>query len=283
MFSEAALRSAAGRFTRSPLAGDAPLAEVARQFVAGWERRSAPVVRLPPASGCHRATVVVCHGLGDCGQSWAAAFDAGMRRQLPDCQFVFPTAQMMPVTINGGMPCPAWYDIVSLGTSRLKQDAPGIVDSSLFLHALALAELSAIDATPPSPPPQQHSASAKMKKLVLGGFSQGGALSLTAGHTFSHAPGALGGIMCLSGYLTAADDTRKHLVRETATLPLLMCHGTYDDVVPYALAEESVGAVGQLRAAVCGTQADFASFPMGHEACREELDQVMGFLRRCLA
>ncbi|KAL1875707.1 hypothetical protein VTK73DRAFT_9962 [Phialemonium thermophilum] len=220
-----------------------------------------------PATSRHTATVIFLHGLGDSGYGWAAAVENWRRRQrLDEVKFILPHAPSIPITCNGGMKMPGWYDIVSIdGTVeslRRNEDREGLLRSQRYVHSLIQQEL---DAGIPA------------ERIVLGGFSQGAALSLLAGLT---APVRLGGVVALSSYLPLSAQfsellPRPELNRET---PVFMAHGDVDVVVPMPLGKVSYEALKAM-----GYKATFKVYEgMGHSACPEELDDVEAFLRERL-
>ena len=174
------------------------------------------------ATAKHTATVILSHGLGDTADGWTDA--AGeMARQLPHIKWILPTAPTAPVTLNGGMRMPSWYDIESLTRSRAEQECKGIDDSTSKLHRLISSE---------------NEVGIEPSRIVLAGFSQGGAMSLWTGlqlpATFSS---RLAGVLVLSGYLP-----KEHaftLSEHGKNTPVFHCHGTADPLVIPQFAEDS--------------------------------------------
>ncbi|KAK1768808.1 hypothetical protein QBC33DRAFT_448385 [Phialemonium atrogriseum] len=220
-----------------------------------------------PATARHTATVIFVHGLGDSGHGWAAAVENWRRRQrLDEVKFILPHAPSIPITINGGMKMPGWYDIVDLGGSldamRRSEDAAGIVRSQEYLHSLIQQEM---DAGIPA------------ERIVLGGFSQGGAMSLFAGLT---ARVRLAGIVAMSSYLLLGSKLGDYLPSPelNRATPILMAHGTADAVVGFPVGRMSYEMVKQRGYNV--TMKIYEG--MGHDACPEELDDIEAFLRERL-
>ena len=131
-------------------------------------RRLVPNVVLEPLTSPATRTCIFSHGLGDTASGWEDTL-RGLQRRLPTTRFILPTAPTRPVTVNGGMPCPAWYDIVSLSRHREEEACDGLLESQARLHALVA---------------EQGAAGIPPHRVVLAGFSQGGALSLFAGLNF---------------------------------------------------------------------------------------------------
>ncbi|KAH9884006.1 Phospholipase/carboxylesterase/thioesterase [Xylariomycetidae sp. FL2044] len=223
--------------------------------------------RLPPllfpAAKKHTATVIFVHGLGDTGHGWASAVENWRRRsRLDEVKFILPHAPNIPITCNGGMQMPGWYDIFALTGStqglRANQDEAGIIVSRAYLTGLIQAE---IDSGIPA------------DRIVLGGFSQGGAMALFTALT---APFKFAGIVGLSSYLPL-DAKMPEFLKENDVnkkTPILMCHGSIDMVVPTAFGKESSEILKKM-----GYDLTFKLYPgMGHSACLEELDEVEAFL-----
>ncbi|KAI5867402.1 Phospholipase/carboxylesterase [Durotheca rogersii] len=225
-------------------------------------RRAPPLIF--PAAAKHTATVIFVHGLGDSGYGWASAVENWRRRQrLDEVKFVLPHAPRIPVTATDGMSLPAWYDIFALSGKiddlRRDQDQAGILQSRQYLGELIQTE---IDGGIPS------------DRIVLGGFSQGGAMSLFSGLTGKV---RLAGIVALSCYLLL-DDKFADFLKESdlnRQTPILMCHGDADPVVPYGLGQMSFEKLKKE-----GFDVTMKTYPeMPHSACVEELDEIEAFLR----
>jgi predicted esterase len=228
--------------------------------------RRLPPLLFPPAKK-HTATVIFVHGLGDTGYGWADAVENWRRRsKLDEVKFILPHAPQIPITCNGGMRMPGWFDIFALGGRpddlRKNQDEKGIEVTRDYLRDLVKAEM---DGGIPA------------ERIVLGGFSQGGAMSLLTGLTSNV---KLGGIVGLSSWLPLDHKLPDYLKeydlnRET---PILMCHGDSDPVVPTAFGKSSSEALKEQ-----GFKVTFTVYPgMAHSACVEELDEVQDFLSKCL-
>lgn len=215
-----------------------------------------------PAVGTHTATVIFVHGLGDSGHGWASAVENWRRRsRLDQVKFILPHAPSIPITCNGGFRMPGWYDIVSLdGTPeslRENEDETGIKASQAYFHDLIQQE---IDSGIPA------------DRIVLGGFSQGGAISIFSGLT---AKVKLAGIVGLSAYLLLASKFKELLPSPELNkdTPIFMAHGTQDVVVPTAM-----GILSHDTLKESGYNVTMRTYPMGHSACLEELDEVEAFL-----
>jgi len=208
-----------------------------------------------PAPGAHRWSVIWLHGLGADGHDFEPIVpelglpaDHGIR-------FVFPHAPQRPVTINGGMRMRAWYDITGPDIAG-REDEPGILGSVAIADALIAAE--AERGVPP-------------ERVVLAGFSQGGAIACHGG--LRH-PARLGGIVVLSAYLPLADRLDAAAVAANRDTPLFQAHGLQDPIVPVDLGRTSRERIGALRAAP-----EWHEYPMAHGVCAQEIDDLGAWLR----
>ncbi|KAK4125042.1 Phospholipase/carboxylesterase [Parathielavia appendiculata] len=220
-----------------------------------------------PASARHTATVIFVHGLGDTGRGWAGTVENWRRRQrLDEVKFILPHAPAIPITCNWGEKMPGWYDIHTLDGNAeslsVNEDEAGILVSQAYFHELIQKEIDA--GIPP-------------ERIVLGGFSQGGAISIFSGLT---AKVKLGGIVALSSYLLLslkfADLVPKPEFNKDT--PIFMAHGDSDPVVHPELGKKSYDLLKGL-----GYNATLKIYKdMEHSACPEELDDVEAFLRERL-
>lgn len=194
-----------------------------------------------------RHAILWLHGLGADGNDFAPIVPELVDRAWPPLRFVFPHAPVRPVTINGGMPMRAWYDIKGMAIAD-KQDEPGMRASVAQLDALIARE---------------GERGVAPGRLLVAGFSQGGAIALAGGTR--HAA-SLGGIVALSTYLPLADKTAAERNAANARVPIFMAHGSHDPVVPLPLGEISRDALEKLGYAV-----EWHSYPMAHQVCAEEI------------
>ncbi len=204
------------------------------------------------------ATVLFLHGLGADGHDFEPV--APMFR-MPWCRFVFPHAPAMPVTINGGYVMPAWYDIRSLDLDPHRTDREDM--THIRASAAAVTALLAREVARGIPP----------SRIVLGGFSQGGAMAL---YTGSRHPEALAGLLVLSAY-EVGRDARDELAPANERTPALFCHGRFDPVVP--LFAGQAAAEGARRP---GRDVRWHEFPIQHEVSVPEIEVVGQWLRERL-
>jgi phospholipase/carboxylesterase len=196
------------------------------------------------------ASVIWLHGLGADGHDFEPIVPE-LRLTKP-VRFVFPHAPIRPVTINQGMRMRAWYDIFQFGSGR--EDDAGIRDSQKLIEQLISAE--------------------KGRKVVLAGFSQGGAIVL---QTALRHPERLAGVMALSTYLPLGMTLESERSAANNDLPVFMAHGKFDDIIPIDRARQSKELLDKL-----GYQVEWREYPMPHSVCAEEIRDISDFLVRIL-
>jgi phospholipase/carboxylesterase len=205
-----------------------------------------------------RASVIWMHGLGADGHDFEPLVPVlGLPATLP-VRFVFPHAPMRPVTINGGMVMRAWYDVRPEGGER-REDVAGVRESQARIEALITRE---------------HERGIAAGRIVLAGFSQGGAMALHTG--LRHAE-RLAGIVALSCFLPAADTVAAEASPANRDVPIFMAHGTYDDVIPLARARRARDVLQGL-----GYPVDWHEYPMPHSVCDAEVTDLTRWLRNVL-
>ncbi len=206
-----------------------------------------------------RFSVVWLHGLGADGHDFEPVVPMlGLPRDTP-VRFVFPHAPVRPVTLNGGMPMRAWYDIVTISASR-DQDEAGIQASAK--QVAALLDRESERGIPP-------------ERQVLAGFSQGAAMALHVGLRY---PRRLAGLIALSGYLLFPDRLAVEASPTNRDLPVFVGHGRQDPVVPHAYGEQSARHLESL-----GYPLEWHSYAMPHAVNPEELVDIGRFLAACFA
>ena len=202
------------------------------------------------------ATIIWMHGLGADGWDFVPIV-----REIPlpedmALRFIFPHAPVRPVTINGGMAMRAWYDIAMSDIARLP-DERGIRESQQQVEALIERE---------------RKRGMEPGRIVLAGFSQGGAIALQAGLRYGE---PLAGIIALSTYLTLEESLAAEASAANKAVPILMCHGTQDEVVPLRLAEASRSTL-QAK----GYDVEWHTWPMPHSVCAEEVEAIARFIMK---
>ena len=201
--------------------------------------------------------VIWLHGLGANGHDFEPIVS---ELNLPDsirARFIFPHAPVRAVTLNSGIQMPAWYDIYSLEMNS-NEDIQGVEKITREIHAM-------ID--------DQHQHGIAIDKIVLAGFSQGGALALYAGLTFSK---KLSGLMGLSSYLPLRDQIDDATKFASRGLRIFLAHGSYDDVVPMAYAHEAKEILEGQKFTV-----QWNTYPCAHTVCAEEIQDIRKFLLSC--
>ncbi len=216
------------------------------------------VVIEPP--GLHTATVFWLHGLGADGHDFVPAVPYLNLSAEHGIRFVFPTAEAIPVTINAGMVMPAWYDIRDLNLeAKNRNDEAGLLQSVERVRRLVEAETEAGIPT---------------ERIVMAGFSQGGAVAIELSLTHS-AP--LAGLVALSTYVVAPDRIQENHNDANARIPVLQCHGTYDPMVPLASGERARAFLDEQ-----GLEVIWHEYPIQHEVSGPELEVIGNFLQDTL-
>lgn len=205
------------------------------------------------------AAVIWLHGLGADGYDFVPIVQELRLPATMAVRFIFPHAAPRPVTINNGFVMRAWYNITSLGPDR-KEDDVGIRESATVVNQYVQ---------------QQNARGVESKRIVIAGFSQGGAIALQAGLRY---PERIAGIMALSTYLPLRDAVAAEATQVNRDVPILMCHGLRDDIVPAALGKASRDALTSL-----GYQVEWQSYPMEHQVCMEEVLDISKWLQARLA
>jgi phospholipase/carboxylesterase len=205
------------------------------------------------------AAVIWLHGLGADGYDFVPIVQELRLPATMAVRFIFPHAAPRPVTINNGFVMRAWYDITSLGPDR-KEDDVGIRESATVVNQYVQ---------------QQSARGVESQRIVIAGFSQGGAIALQAGLRY---PERIAGIMALSTYLPLRDAVAAEATQANRDVPILMCHGLRDDVVPAALGKASRDVLTSL-----GYQVEWQSYPMEHRVCMEEVLDISKWLQARLA
>ncbi|MCP5144875.1 MAG: carboxylesterase [Gammaproteobacteria bacterium] len=200
------------------------------------------------------ASVIWLHGLGDSGHGWSAVVPALQLPRGVAVRFVFPHAPEIPVTINGGMRMPAWYDIKAADFND-RADLTGIRRSQAQIEQLIAREIERGVAS---------------ERIFLAGFSQGGAIVLYAGLRSTH---KLGGIIAMSTYLVDGESLATEASAVNRDTPIFMAHGTYDNVVRFEWGEGSKDFLQR-----SGWPVEWHIYPMDHNAVPEEIAAVSAFL-----
>jgi len=199
----------------------------------------------------HTSTLIFLHGLGDTGHGWSSAV-ASIRPS--HMKVICPTAPTMPVTMNAGFQMPSWFDLRTLDISG-PEDEEGIKRATNNIHQIIDKEISN---------------GIESNRILVGGFSQGGALALYSALTFTK---PLGGIIALSCWLPMHKQFPGYNV-QSAELPIFQAHGDFDPVLPYKF--------GQLSASVLKTVLKNTQFKtyngLSHSSSEQELQDIRAFI-----
>jgi phospholipase/carboxylesterase len=201
-----------------------------------------------------RWSVIWLHGLGADGHDFEPIVPELVEDDWPALRFVFPHAPVRAVTINGGVRMRAWYDILGLEIAQ-RQDETGVRESIRFVQELVARE---------------NRRGVPSERIVVAGFSQGGAIALAA--AVRH-PQPLGGVVALSTYLPIAESTEAERSQANRGVPVFMAHGSLDPVVGHALGLMSKGFLENL-----GYRVDWHSYAMPHSVSAEEIEALSRWL-----
>ncbi|WP_372965708.1 alpha/beta hydrolase [Marinobacter sp.] len=202
-------------------------------------------------------TLIWLHGLGASGHDFEPLVPEFPFAKKAAVRFIFPHAPELPVTINGGMMMPAWYDILAMNIDRK-------VDSEQ-LRASAGQVAKLID--------KEMARGVPGENIIIGGFSQGGAVAYELALSY---PKRLGGLFALSTYFATADTVSLSVANRN--LPVFIAHGSYDPVVP-----EALGQVALRRLQGMGYEPEYHHYGMEHSLCLEEVRDMDRFFARVVA
>jgi len=205
------------------------------------------------------ASIIWMHGLGADGHDFEPIVpELKLPASLP-VRFVFPHAPLRPVTINAGMVMRAWYDVFDL-EERRGEDEAGVRASQPLVEVLIARE---------------QARGIPTARIVLGGFSQGGVMALQTG--LRH-PKRLAGIAALSCYLPLARSLPAEASPANRDVPIIMAHGSYDDLIPVARAHRSRDRLQEL-----GFRVTFREYPIPHAVCPEEIRDLASWVGEVLS
>ena len=218
-------------------------------------------IEVHPA-GTAGASVIVLHGLGADGTDFLPFADEIDLSAIGPVRWLLPRAPVRPVTVNNGYRMRAWYDIFEFGAQAAnpREDDAGLRDSFAAVHALIDREVTR---------------GVPAHRIVLGGFSQGCAVTLGAGLRY---PARLAGLVGMSGYLPLADTTAKERRDANALTPIFLAHGQRDAVISIDRGAATRDALKALGMAV-----EWHDYPMEHSVSAEEIADLKRFLLRALS
>lgn len=199
------------------------------------------------------ATVIWLHGLGANGHDFEPVVPELNLPENAGIRFIFPHAPSIPVTINGGYVMPAWYDILEMDFQG-RVDEQGIVKSADAVQTFINREIERGIAS---------------ERIIIAGFSQGGAVGYQAALTCNK---PLAGLLALSTYFGTWQSIKPDPANKS--LPIKICHGIYDSVVPEFLGQESHRKLESM-----GYQTEYKNYPMDHHVCAEELKDIADWFK----
>lgn len=202
------------------------------------------------------ATVIWLHGLGADGHDFEPIVPELRLPSSMAVRFIFPHSPKIPVTVNGGMVMPAWYDLLSMDIDR-KVDQTQLVQSATSIHQLIDREIErGIDS----------------QRIIIAGFSQGGAVAYQAALTY---PKPLAALMAMSTYFATKDNIEVH--KANAQLPISIMHGSMDGVVPELLGQTACQVLRDK-----GFLPEYHSYAMQHSVCAEQINTISAFIQKQL-
>jgi phospholipase/carboxylesterase len=217
-----------------------------------------PAVELEyPKGRAVNASIIWLHGLGADGNDFAPIVP---QMRLPEglgVRFIFPHAPSIPVTVNNGYVMPAWYDIKQMDVDR-HVDLAQLQKSAGWVHDFIDREIER---------------GVSSEHILIAGFSQGGAVAYEAALSY---PKKLGGIMAFSTYFPTAASVQVDAVQRN--LPILICHGSRDPVVP-----ETLGIASKMALETMGFQPEYRSYPMEHAVCPQQINDIADWIGKHLA
>jgi phospholipase/carboxylesterase len=213
-----------------------------------------PCAELEPHAGTADAAVIWLHGLGADGNDFVPIVPELGLPADHRIRFVFPHAPAIPVTLNFGTVMPAWYDIRTLESRGSDED--GVRVSVAHLERLIAREIER---------------GVLAERIVIAGFSQGGAIALFGGLRHSS---RLAGILALSTYLLLPEKLGSEAAASNRAVPILQCHGSMDPMVP-----EAMGRTARDHLTELGYQVEYETYPMEHQVCLKEIQLIGDWLR----
>jgi phospholipase/carboxylesterase len=202
--------------------------------------------------------IIWMHGLGADANDFVPLLQELDLAGLPAIRFIFPNADTMPVTVNGGYVMRAWYDIIATDLGR-QEDEAGLRASQVKVEALMARE---------------NARGIPNERIILAGFSQGCAMTLQTG---LRQKTQLAGLLCLSGYVPIAPQAAAEHTPESKATPIFLVHGRMDPVIPIARATASRDLLVDW-----GYNVEWHEYAMQHSLCQQEVDDISAWLKRVL-
>ena len=201
------------------------------------------------------ASVIWLHGLGADGHDFESIVPELNLPEFLPIRFLFPHAPMRPITINGGYMMRAWFDIEEISLHP-QEEEEGIYEAEKMIGDLIKHE---------------NDLNIPAHRIILAGFSQGGALAL---HTGLRYPEKLGGILSLSGFLPMHRKLAKEVNSVNQSIPIMMAHGEMDPLIPITMAQFTCDYLKENGYAV-----EFHTYPVQHGICQAEIDDISAWLQ----
>lgn len=221
------------------------------------EKNMLPKIVIEPKDKA-TASVIWLHGLGADGHDFESIVpELDLSQQV---RFIFPHAPIRPITIYQGYEMRAWYDVFQMDFSKTFTDEEGIRESSSAIDQLIDHEIQT---------------GISSNRIILAGFSQGGAIVLHAGLRY---PTKLGGLLVLSSYLPLANTLQKEASKANQTTPILMLHGIVDNIIPIQIAQKSYELLFEANYPV-----KWNDYPMQHCICTQEIEDIKKWLKNLVA
>ncbi len=204
-----------------------------------------------------RGSVIWLHGLGADGHDFEALVPELKLPAEHGLRFIFPHAPFRTITMNNSQPLRGWFDVKTLDRDAW-DDREGILESAQSVNAL-------ID--------REKERGIASEKILLAGFSQGGTMALYCGLRY---PEKLAGIMGLSTYMPLTEDFAKEATAMNRETSIFMAHGSMDDIVLPTLGDETYEFLRGL-----GYDVAWHEYPMMHQVCRQEVEEIRSWLMNC--
>ncbi|MBN4075159.1 MAG: carboxylesterase [SAR86 cluster bacterium] len=213
---------------------------------------SLPALVIEPEQAAN-ASIIWLHGLGADGHDFESIVPHLALKDGCNARFIFPHAPSIPISMNQGYVMPAWFDVQALDGGGRNINSQQLLVSSLAVHKLIDMEIEK---------------GINSERIILVGFSQGGAVNYQAGLTYDK---PLAGLLSLSSFFPTAEEVIPHPANQK--LPILVCHGTEDNVLDITLAEKSLAALKAL-----GYQPKYLTYPMAHSVCPQQITDISSWL-----
>ncbi|SGZ50403.1 CIC11C00000004129 [Sungouiella intermedia] len=216
------------------------------------------------ASSTARSAIIFIHGLGDSGEGWSwfpqVIQQTNIVKSFPEINFVFPNAPTIPITVNGGMRMPAWFDIYEFGNPNAKQDVDGFLKSCNVLKELIHEQI------------EKHNIPAE--RIIIGGFSQGAAISMA---TLALLDVKIGGLVALSGFcpITKTIAEKQNKSGTNLNTPVFQGHGHVDPIIKFSYGKDT----SEFYQSLGFTNWKFHDYPgVAHSTDNKELVDVIQFI-----